>query len=165
MRRRVVTIIMLLAVFLIASAGGTSPNRMTVQVREGMLRTAPSFLARPAGTLKYADPVDVLSNRNGWFQVRSVTGTPVTGWIHGSALTSKSIVLVAGAKNAELAARSDEVALAGKGFNESVEASYRETHQELDFTWVDRMETFTVAPRQILVFLEEGGVAGKGGAQ
>lgn len=165
MRRRVTLTILLLAAFFAAAAGGTSPGRMTVQVREGVLRAAPSFLARPAGTLKYADTVDVLSGRNGWFQVRSLSASPVSGWIHGSALTTKTIVLVAGSKNAALAARSDEVALAGKGFNESVEASYRETHQDLDFTWVDRMETFTVAPRQIQAFLEDGGVSGKGGAQ
>ena len=165
MRRRASLAVLVLAIVFTAGIGGTGAGRMTVQVREGILRAAPSFLARPIGKLNYTDSVDVLSDRGGWFQVRAFAAAPLQGWIHGSALTSKTIVLAAGSKDAELAARSDEVALAGKGFNESVEASYRQTHQDLDFAWVDRMETFAVSQNQIQRFLKDGGVSPKGGAQ
>ena len=47
----------------------------------------------------------------------------MTGWIHQSALTSKQIVMNSGAAVSS-SANSQEIALAGKGFNEDVERQY-----------------------------------------
>jgi len=58
-----------------------------------------------------------------------------------------------------------EIALAGKGFNEEVEAQYRKSNKNLDYTWINQMETMKVSPEQVedfiaggnLVFDAEGG--------
>jgi hypothetical protein len=50
------------------------------------------------------------------------------------------------------------VALAGKGFNEQVESSFRKQNKNLDYTWINRMETFKVSPDQMRSFLAQGNV-------
>ena len=149
---------------LLVTVAWAAADQMSVQVKTGHLRTGPSFLARISGTLAYGDRVDVLSLQNGWHQVRYAP-RQVQGWIHASALTPKKIVLRAGADDVTQAASSDELALAGKGFNRTVEGEYREKHRDLDYRWVDRMEAMTLSDAQIRKFLREGEVHPGGGAQ
>jgi hypothetical protein len=149
---------------LMVTLAWAAAEQMSVQVKSGALRTAPSFLARITGTLAYGDRVEVLSLQNGWHQVRSAP-RQVQGWIHASALTPKKIVLRAGADDVEQAASSDELALAGKGFNRTVEGEYREKHRDLDYRWVDRMERMKLTDAQIQKFLRQGDVRPEGGAQ
>ena len=85
-----------------------------------------------------------------------------TGWLHESALTKKRIAMSAGTSDAAAGVSSDEVALAGKGFNEQVETKMR-ADGKLDYTWVDRMSQFQVTPDQITSFRAQGNLAG--GAQ
>jgi hypothetical protein len=82
-----------------------------------------------------------------------------TGWLHESALSKKPIALRAGTTDAATGASSDEVALAGKGFNEQVEAKLRK-EGTLDYTWVDRMSAFKVDANEISQFLKEGHLPG-----
>ena len=85
------------------------------------------------------------------------------GWIHASALTPKKIVLRAGAEDVEAAASSDELALAGKGFNQQVESEFRAKNPNLDFTWIDEMETYVVSENEMKQFLKEGELSPEGG--
>ena len=57
-----------------------------------------------------------------------------------------------------LAASTDEVALAGKGFSQEVETAYKKQNRSLDYAWVDRMATFKVTDAEALRFLQEGGL-------
>ena len=57
-----------------------------------------------------------------------------------------------------LAASSDEVALAGKGFSQEIETEYKKQNRSLDYAWVDRMLTFKVSDADALRFLQEGGL-------
>ncbi len=72
-----------------------------------------------------------------------------------SALQAKKIVLAAGSQNVQSGASSGEVALAGKGFNEDVENKYRE-EGNLDYTWVDKMETQRGDSDQLSAFISAG---------
>ena len=131
--------------------------QMSVQVKEGVLREKASFLGKPVGSVAYGDRVDVLASQGDWRQVRSATGA--TGWIHSSALDSKRVTLAAASGNdVQLAASSDEVALAGKGFSQEVETEYKKQNRALDYAWVDRMITFKVTDAEALRFLQEGGL-------
>ncbi len=86
--------------------------------------------------------------------------------MHASALTTKSIVLKAGAANVQTSATGGEIALAGKGFSEEVEKQYKSLNPNLDYAWVDRMEKFQVSPEQMQAFLKQGNVVpAEGGAQ
>ena len=68
----------------------------------------------------------------------------------------------AGTTDAATGVSSDEVALAGKGFNEQVEAKLRKDGT-LDYTWVDRMSAFNAGADQIAKFRTQGHLPG--GAQ
>ncbi len=136
---------------------------LNVQVREVTLRASPSALGVPVGAAKYAEPVTVEERRPGWVRVRNAAG--VSGWVHESAVTAKRIALRAGSETVAAGASAREVALAGKGFSEEIEREFRKANKDADYTWVDRMETFAVAPSRIAAFLREGGVVTKGGAR
>jgi uncharacterized protein YgiM (DUF1202 family) len=144
--------------FSLALAAATSyAAQMSVQVKEGVLRSKPSFLGSPSGTVAYGDRVDVLASQGDWRQVRAASGA--TGWIHGSALDSKRVTLsAASGGDVQIAASSDEVALAGKGFSQEIETEYKKQNRSLDYAWVDRMLTFKVTDAEALRFLQEGGL-------
>ena len=144
--------------------GGLAAATMNVQVREAQVRATASFLGKLVASCAYGDQVTVQESRGDWRKVVLTAGQ--SGWMHVSALTSRKIVLQTDAPTAQTAASSDELALAGKGFNSDVEAEFKRRNQNIDFTWVDRMEKIRMTPDQIQAFLKAGGVQpAAGGAQ
>jgi uncharacterized protein YgiM (DUF1202 family) len=150
-----------------ASALAADPQQMSVQVQEVKVRATPGFLGKIVGTLQYGDRVTVLAQPAGspqsWRKI-SVPGKSIQGWVNLSALTEKEIKLQAGSQTAQTGASSGEVALAGKGFNENVEKEYK-AEGNVDYTWVDRMETYNPTDQQVAAFLQQGGLNASGGAQ
>ncbi len=151
----------LLLCVLAAVTAWAATQMMSVQVREGQLRERPSFLGRIVTDVEYGDRMTVLSSQGGWTKVRNDDGK--SGWIHTSALTEKKVVMKAGDINAETAASGEELALAGKGFNDEVEAEFKSSNPDVDYKWVDKMENMVVSIDQSMDFLEDGGVEPKGG--
>jgi Bacterial SH3 domain len=143
-----------------AIAGGE--KMMSVQIRDGQIRAMPSFLGRIVGTVSYGDRVAVREEKGAWSRVKLQEGD-LEGWMHTSALSEKKIVLKAGASDVEQAASTEEIALAGKGFNEEVEKEYKAKNPALDFAWIDRMEKIVVSQDQTKQFLEQGGLFPGGG--
>lgn len=143
--------------FLMTLAGVTwsDSGMMSVQVKEGQLRSAPSFLASIVGPVSYGDRVETVQKQGDWVEVKSPKN--LRGWIHQCALISKQVVLNPGAQT-QSAADSKEIALAGKGFNADVENQYRKNNARIDYTWVDRMETIRISTDQMISFLDEGKV-------
>ena len=82
--------------------------------------------------------------------------------MHSSALSQKKIVLKPGAADLEQAASSDEITLAGKGFNQQVENDFKTKNPQVDFMWINRMEKITVTQKQIQTFIKEGQLSPKG---
>ena len=135
---------------------------MSIQVKKGEIRSTPSFLGIIVARVSYGDRVYVQEEKGPWVKV----GLPVNsseGWIHNSALTSKKIEFNAGAANVQTSASSDELALAGKGFNKQVENEFKEKNPNINYAWVDRMEKFVVSEKQIKQFLKEGELSPEGG--
>ena len=131
-------------------------DTLSVQVKEGELRATPSFLGQIVARVAYGDRVTVIEDRGTWKKVSLRGGKQ--GWMHTSALTTKRIALKAGQTDVRTGASQNEVALAGKGFNEQVESSFRKENKNLDYTWINRMETFKVSPDQMRNFLNQGNV-------
>lgn len=133
---------------------------MSVQVKEGKVLDKPNFFGKLVKTLPYGQAVTTQGEQGAWFQL-SQGG----GWIHGSALTSKTIVMQSGAGQAATGASGEEMVLAGKGFNAQVESSYRA--QGLgDYTTVDQMEkTNNFSGAELSAFLSEGALKGHGGSK
>jgi hypothetical protein len=144
--------------FFLALAGYAWPagaETLSVQVKEGQMRSTPSFLGTIVARFPYGERVVLIEDRDGW---KKVSGKGVQGWMHSSALTTKTIVLKAGAENVQTGATGGEIALAGKGFSEEIEKQYKGQNKNVDFTWVDRMERFKVTPEEMQAFLKQGQV-------
>lgn len=150
-----------LAVWLLAFPA-LAGETMSIQVRKADARATPSFLAPLVASLPYGTAVEVLEERGDW---RQVSGNGKTGWLHVSALAKGKIDMKAGATDAAAKATSDELALAGKGFNRQVENQFKRKNPHLDYAWLDRMEGMTVDERAMETFLREGGLAPEGGAR
>ena len=157
--RGIALALLLLAAFAPPAAGR---GAMSVQVRQGQVRATPSFLGKIVATLSYGDRVETIEAKGGWVKV-VVPGKQATGWVHGSALTAKRIVLKAGSRREQAAASSGELALAGKGFNADVEAEFRKKNGNLDFGSIDRMQAVKVSPERIDAFVRDGGLVPAGG--
>ena len=149
--------IRVLAALLVFSVGVAFAAQMSVQVRDCKVRATPSQLGRVVTTLEYGAVIQAGMPQSGWYPVTTADGK--TGWLHESALSKKPIAMRAGATDAATGVSSDEVALAGKGFNEQVEAKLRKDGK-LDYTWVDRMAAFSVAADRIEQFRAQGHLAG-----
>lgn len=147
--------VMICCVCLVA-ASSWAAKQMSVQVREGQLRSRASFLGAVQAQVAYGDRVTVQKSQSGWCQVSTESGR--TGWIHESALTRKRVILDSGMNDARTGASGEEVALAGKGFSAEVEAAYKKENKKIDYTWVDWMGTLEVSEKQMLKFLEQGGL-------
>ena len=130
---------------------------MTIQVRQGQLRSAPSYLSRITENLEYASRVTILEEKGTWLRVKPAESAK-EGWMHSSALTKKKLKLSAGEANATTTVSSEEQALAGRGFNSDVEAEFKENNAEIDFTWVNKMEKIKIKTPTLIKFLKKGDI-------
>jgi SH3-like domain-containing protein len=152
--------IKVLAVLLVVGAGAAFAAPMHIQIRNCRVRATPSQLGTVVATVDYGATVQAGTLQRGWYPVTTADGK--AGWVHESALSRKPLTMRAGAGDVATGVSADEVALAGKGFNEQVEAKLR-ADGTLDYTWVDRMSKFEVSPEQIAKFRAQGNLPG--GAQ
>jgi len=134
---------------------------LSVQVKKAHIRATPSFLGQIITKLSYGEQVEELIEKGDWVNVKLKRNNS-EGWMHISALSRKKIVLKPGASDVEQAASSDEIALAGKGFNKQIEGEFKAGNRDLDFTWIDKMEGIVVSQYQMERFLEEGGLYAEG---
>jgi len=134
---------------------------LSVQVKQGQLRSTPSFLGNVTATLAYGDKVELIEDKGAW---KMVTIRKIKGWMHASALTAQTIALQAGKADVKTGATSSELALAGKGFNAKVEAEFKKKNKNFDYNTVDRMEALAIKPGQMQAFLKQGEVSPPEGA-
>lgn len=161
LRNLVIVIGLTLAV---PAPGTAATTRMNVQVRIGEVRVTPSFQGKVVTTVPYGVSVEVLKQQGDWMQVKTLQGQ--TGWMHKGALATKKVSMSAGTTTAKTGASSDELALAGKGFNAQVESEYKAKNKNLNFAAVDRMEKIKVPSPEMQTFLASGAVKpAEGGAQ
>jgi hypothetical protein len=128
-------------------AGGT----LYVATRTLDLKSGTGFFASNRGRLQYGDRVTVIRVDGRFAEVRSAANSSLTGWAPTASLSARQVV--AGTTGT---ATAREVALAGKGFNQEVEQSYRNQNRNLNYADVDRVEAITINMDQLRRFLEEG---------
>lgn len=145
----------------LAAMAAMAAGGVNVQVRDGQLRSAPSFLGRIVGQVAYGQAVTVAESQGDWSRVAA---GPVSGWIHASALTTADLGLKSGSGGAPSSVTEQEMALAGKGFNAQVEKQYRGANGG-DYAGVDRMERQGLPTERLMAFLKQGGISPEGGAQ
>ncbi|MDR1838979.1 MAG: hypothetical protein LBQ93_05265 [Treponema sp.] len=128
------------------SRGGT----LYVAVKAVSLKSSTGFFANNRGTLNYGDRVTVLQIDGRFAEVRSAANASLSGWTPTANLSARQIV---SGNTATVTAR--ETAMAGKGFNQEVEDSYKR-QGNLNYTDVNRVEAITISETNFKRFLEEG---------
>ena len=152
MRRSLLVVTLtLVALLVVAVEAGDS---LFVQVRESELRSAPGFLSQIVEKLSLGDEVTHVASRAGWHQV-TLPETGQSGWVHeGSVRENKQTTLQLAGEGTTRTVSSREIALAGRGFSESMEGSYGSDNQ-LDFSAVDDLEARRIGPEEIVAFVLE----------
>lgn len=152
--KRIVVIAAMAGLACVVYAGTSA--QMSVQVRNGQLRAAPSFVSKPVGPVEYGLRITVLSTQGAWKEVE--TPSKLKGWIHESSLTPKKLALANATGAVKTGTSANEVSLAAKGFTSQIEHEYKAKNPATDFTWVDRMEHIKITPERAEKFLKDGGV-------
>lgn len=158
-------VVIALVLMCLAAAGvwAASAKIMSVQMKVSELRSSPSGLGSVVATVKLGDRLTVLEEKGAWVRVSTDQGK--IGWIPVASLTRKKVKISSGGADAKVAASSDEMSLATKGFTSQVEADFKNQHKEIDFTWVDKMIGMKNTTQEMKAFLEQGGVKAEGGAE
>ncbi len=147
-------IFLFIIIYLLINLGFSANEFLVVKVQTTALRAEPRFFAPVKIMLKFGDQLEKLDFQQGWFQVKTLNA--VSGWVHSSAVQPRPAKLAGLTQGPKTQATASEMALASKGFNRQVEASYRQRHPEVDYTWVDRMLNFKNGQAAIEKFLKEG---------
>jgi len=143
--------VLILIVAGIAAAQAMPGGTLYVAVKTVTLKSGTGFFAGSKGTLNYGDKVTVIKIDGKFAEVKSVKNTSLTGWTATANLSVKQVV-----SGTSSTASAKEVALAGKGFNQEVENSYKNQKSNLNYADVDKAEAITVREDELKKFLEEG---------
>jgi hypothetical protein len=149
-KKLIIAIIFALFVVGFATAQVARGGTLYAAVKSVPLKTSTWFFAGTKGTLNYGDRVTVLQVNGKWVEVRSVTNASLSGWTQSANMSAKQIV-----SGNTSTASAQEIALAGKGFNQEVEDTYK-TKGSLNYADVDKTEEITVNEAVLLRFIEEG---------
>ncbi|MDR1429375.1 MAG: SH3 domain-containing protein [Spirochaetaceae bacterium] len=147
-------------ILLLCLSGGLAAQALQgktvyITVKRANLKESTGFFARVRGTLQYGDACTVLREQGRWVEVRSASGPSLQGWIASANVSTRRVV----SSSTSASASADELALAGKGFSEEVERSYR-AEGDLDYTGIDNMEQPVVNTGELRDFIVEGHLAG-----
>jgi len=134
----------------------------TMKVAQGnqSLYGDPNFSATPIAPVPQGAEVTVVSKSGDWYKVEYKGNS---GWMHRGAFAQAQAPKAGGLPGMLFGGgvketKSDEVALAGKGFTPEVEAGYRQQHPEMNFAQVDQVEGFQVDAAKLQAFIKEGGL-------
>jgi len=150
MKKLVIVFCLTLCITGFAAAQLARGGTLYVAIKTVSLKSSTGFFASNRGTLNYGDRVTVLQIDGRFAEVRSVTNASLTGWTASANLSARQIVP---GNTATVSVR--ETAMAGKGFNQEVEDSYKK-QGNLNYADVDRVEAITVSEANFRRFLEEG---------
>jgi len=148
-----VLIIVSLALFVtgFAAAQAQKGGTLYVSVKNVALKAGTGFFSGTKGTLDLGDQVTVIQVSGKNVEVRSVKNSNITGWTAVTNFSSKQVV-----SGTSSTATAKEVALAGKGFSQEVEKSYRDQQKNLNYTDVDKVEAIKINEDELKRFLEDG---------
>ena len=135
----------------VPSFSASKTKTQYVAIDPAPLKAKPAASSKKVGSVEYAAAVRVIKEDKSWVYVQLVDDESVEGWLPASALTSKKL----NDKGSSASANADEIALAGKGFNSTIEAVYAEQY-EMNFDIVDYIETLGADQEEAVAFAKEG---------
>ena len=123
-----------------------SNSQAWVSSKTADVKSGTGFFSSKRATLQMSNEVTVLQLNGNWAEIRSGS---LVGWVAVSNLSARRIVASGSSATAS------EIALAGKGFSQEVEDSYK-TSGTLNYDDVDRTEAITVSIDDLYAFVTEG---------
>ncbi|MCQ2586841.1 MAG: SH3 domain-containing protein [Treponema sp.] len=123
---------------------------MYVSVDTAIVRENSSKASKKSASIPYGAAVTIIQEKKDWYYI-SCDSPKVYGWVQASSLTRKNVA----ARGKVSSADAKEIALAGKGFNASIETAYAEAGN-IDFSTVNKVETYTPSEESIVKFIKEG---------
>jgi len=153
MKKTFIVFCLMLFITSLAAAQVAAGGTLYVATKTLTLKSSTGFFASNRGTLNYGDRVTVIRVSGRYVEIRSAANASITGWAPSANLSVRQIV------PGTTAATATEVALAGKGFNQEVESSYRNQNRNLNYAAVDEVERITFNETELRRFLEEGRLA------
>ena len=154
-----ITFLLVLFCLVMPAFSASKTKTQYVAIDSAPLKAKPAASAKKIGSIEYASAVNILKEDKSWVYVQLVSDTSVEGWLPASALTSKKIK----DKSSAASANADEIALAGKGFNSTIEAVYADQYN-MSFDVVNYIETLAADQEETIVFAKEG-LLNDGGAE
>ena len=144
---------------LLCGSGLARAETMKVTQGNQSLYEEPNFSGTPVAPVPAGAEVNVVTISGDWYKVEYQGNT---GWMHRQAFAQAQAPKVGlpgmlfggGVKES----KSDEVALAGKGFTPEVEAGYRQKNPSMNYAQVDQVESFKVDNSQLQAFIRDGGL-------
>ncbi|MBW4057126.1 MAG: hypothetical protein HIU83_17400 [Proteobacteria bacterium] len=125
-----------------------------VTTRENAVRNDCRFFAPVKFKVLLGDRLTVNGRKGDWLLV-SAKG--FSGCIHKSAVEERNFATAG--RGASLGRTStDEVSLAGKGFNPQVESGYRTSGKNLNYAAVDEISHLSVSDKKLDSFIRQGGL-------
>ncbi|WP_449245478.1 SH3 domain-containing protein [Desulfobacca acetoxidans] len=145
-----------IALWLASSGIGYAQTYKITQSRQEIF-SSPDFASPSVVTAPEGAELMVIQQAGEWYQVEY---QGKKGWVHQQAFpSSKKFDLTTILRGrAVQETKTDEVALASKGFTPEVEAGYRQKHPTLNYALVDEVEKFGVTPNRLQAFIKEGGL-------
>lgn len=149
---------LVLAALLCSPALAGAETMKVTQANQSLL-SEPNFSGTPIAPVPTGSEVNVVTTSGDWLKVEYQGNS---GWMHRGAFAQAQsqkfnlpgMLFGGGVKET----KSDEVALAGKGFTPEVEAGYRQKHPEMNFAQVDQVEGFKVDSAKLQAFIRDGGL-------
>jgi len=139
--------------FLLGLSSWAAP--VSVQVKEASLYDQPSAVSKFLGKVPYGTVLTILDTKAGWSRVQA-QGSALSGWVRAQTYTTKDLKLKSGTDASGVS--STDVSLAGRGFSEEVEQSYKTKNPTLDYADVDKMEARAIPEADLDQFLKTGGL-------
>lgn len=141
-------LLLLCAVFL--CAGSDKTPTLFVQVRSCTIRSGPSFLATPTGSIAIGEEVLIISTTGQWKNVQPADKRSA-GWAHASAFATTKA-----SKKAGKTVSPREAAAASTAFNAKIEAALRQRGISPDYAMIDEIEAITIPHAALALFVNQG---------
>lgn len=145
----------IIAMMLVFAATAVLADTVTVITKENAIRQNCKFFAPVKVQVRYNDKLEVLSTEGDWYRVKYGS---YTGCIHKTAVEKREASSPGLFSRKSSGVSESEAALAGKGFNPQVEASYKSKHPEMKFYLVDSIERYIVPDKDVAIFIADGGL-------
>jgi hypothetical protein len=156
MKKTIIKLICAFGILLSSSFGfAKDGKKMYVSTDSVVLKQKPNAFSQDVSVLNYGDEVFVTEENKKWSLIYSAKDEKLQGWVPLSSLTKKRIAIGA----TRVSADADEIALAGKGFNSTIEAVYAEEFS-IDYSPVDFIESNEAKTRELEKFIKDGQLKG-----